>query len=249
MPKPQPGLAYRITAAALRRPLLALTKRDWQGGEHVPAEGGVIMVTNHLSYLDPLMFGLFVHEHGRHARYLAKASLFDVPVFGPFLRSAGQIPVHREKRTAGDALTEACEAIERGECILIYPEGTITRDPDLWPMVGKTGAIRVALRTGAEIVPVAQWGAQHVLKPYGKIPKFLPRKTMHVHAGPPVDLSEFRSVEPSPSVLKKATSKVMSAITDLLAGIRGETPPAEPFDPSKRGLPSVGNPNKKAKSR
>ncbi len=249
MTQPPPGFAYRLTAAVLRPPLAALTKRDWKGGENIPAEGGVIVVTNHISYIDPIVFGHFVHDHGRPVRYLAKASLFDIPLLGPFLRSAGQIPVHREKRSAGDALTEACEAIESGESIVIYPEGTITRDPGLWPMVGKTGAVRVALRTGAEIIPVAQWGAQHILKPYGKVPKFLPRKTVHVQAGPPVDLSPYRSGDPHPSVLKKATTEVMARITELLAGIRGEKPPAVPFDPSKSGLPTVGNPNKKAKKR
>ena len=250
MTQPPPGLAYRLTATVLRPLIQVLTKRDWQGQEHIPAEGGVIVVTNHISYLDPITFGHFVHDRGRPVRYLAKASLFDIPVLGPFLRSAGQIPVHREKRSAGDALTEACEAIESGECIVIYPEGTITRDPGLWPMVGKTGAVRVALRTGAEIIPVAQWGAQQVLKPYGKVPKFLPRKTMHVHAGPPVDLSAYRSLDPHPTVLKKATADVMARITDLLAGIRsGEQRPATAFDPSKSGVPTLGNPNKKAKKR
>ncbi len=246
VPLPRTGLCYDIAAAVLRPALQVLTKRDWRGVEHIPAEGGVIVVSNHLSYFDPLAIAHFLHDAGRAPRFLAKSSLFEIPLVGPFLRSAGQIPVRRESRTAGDALREACEAItERGECVVVYPEGTITRDPNLWPMVGKTGAVRTALRTGCEIVPVAQWGAQDVLMPYAKLPKLLPRKTMRIVAGPPIDLSAFRGQEMTPSMLKKATALVMGTLTAMVAGLRGETPPAEPFDPSKANLPTTGNPRKR----
>lgn len=223
---------------------MALTKRDWRGAENVPADGGVVIVANHLSYVDPIVVGHFLNDRGRVPRFLAKDSLFTIPLLGPFLRSAGQIPVHRERRTAGDALAEACEAISRGESVLVYPEGTITRDPDLWPMMGKSGAVRIALRTGAPVVPVGHWGAQFLLKPYGKLPRLLPRKTMRVAAGPPLDLSAFRGLELTPALAKKATVAVMDAITGLVAGLRGEHPPAAPFDPSKSGLPATGNPYK-----
>ena len=66
----------------------------------------------------------------------------------------------------------------------IYPEGTITKDPDLWPMIGKTGAARVALETGCPVIPIAQWGPQEILAPYSKRLRLLPPKTVHVLAGP-----------------------------------------------------------------
>lgn len=247
VPNPPKGAAYRVAELVVPPLLSLITKRDWRGQEHIPATGGVVIVTNHLSHVDPFVVAHFINSQGRPVRFLAKASLFDVPLLGPFLRSAGQIPVQRERRTAGDALVEAVSAIDRGEAVLVYPEGTITRDPDLWPMIGKSGAVRIALRTGAPLVPVAQWGAQQLLRPYGKLLRVLPRKTMRVLAGPPVDLSAYRGQEITPSLAKKATAQVMHSLTALVAQLRGTEPPAEPFDPGKHGLPTTGNPNKKRK--
>ncbi len=244
-PTPPTGFCYDLAAGLLLPLMRVATRRDWTGTENLPDRGGFIVVTNHLSYFDPLALGHFLHANGRPPRFLAKSSLFDIPLVGPFLRSAGQIPVHREKRTAGDALKEACLAIDRGECVVVYPEGTITRDQRLWPMIGKTGAVRIALRTGCRIIPVAQWGAQEVLMPYAKLPRLLPRKTMRIAVGDPVDLSAFEGVEATPSLLKKATVIVMSAITQLVGGLRGEQPPPEPFDPSKTDIPTIGNPFKR----
>lgn len=249
MSNPPKGAAYRF-AEVVAVPLLSLiTKRDWRGQEHIPASGGVVIVTNHLSHIDPFIVGHFINNQGRPVRFLAKSSLFTVPVLGPFLRSAGQIPVHRERRTAGDALVEAVGAIDRGEAVLVYPEGTITRDPDQWPMLGKTGAVRIALRTGAPVIPVAQWGAQELLRPYAKVPRLFPRKLMRVLAGPPVDLSAYRDQEITPSLVKKATTQVMHTLTALVGQLRGAQPPAEPFDPGKYGLPATGNPYKRRKPR
>ena len=90
-----------------------------------------------------------MYDHGRLPRYLAKAGLFKNKFLGFFLRSAGQIPVDRRRKNAAGAFDAAVAAVRDGECVVVYPEGTITRDPDLWPMVGKSGAARIALATGA----------------------------------------------------------------------------------------------------
>lgn len=235
------GAGYRGASVLLRPLLQAITRREWTGAEHIPERGGVIVAANHLSHFDPLVLGHFVHDRGRPVRFLGKQGLFDVPVFGRLLTSAGQIPVSRGTRNAGAALRFAEAAIERGECLVIYPEGTITRDPDLWPMVGKNGMTRLAVATGCEIVPVAQWGAQEVLAPYTKVPRLLPRKTMRVAAGPPVDLSEFRRNDLAPGRLKEATERVMAAITGLLEEMRCARAPRERFDPAARGMPETGN--------
>jgi hypothetical protein len=72
---------------------------------------------------------------------------------------------------------------------------------------------------------------------------------MRIVAGPPIDLSSFRGQQMTPSMLKKATALVMDTLTTLLAGLRGERPPAEPFDPSKANLPTTGNPHKRRRVR
>jgi len=227
----KPGTWYRIIRAILRPPLMLLTKRDWRGGENLQQPGGAILAMNHMSWFDPLAAAHFCNDNGRPVRFLAKAEIFKIPVLGRMLKSAGQIPVHRGSADASSSLHSAIEAVNNGECVVIYPEGTLTRDPELWPMTAKSGVARIALTTGAPVIPAAQWGPQEVLPPYGsKFPKFFPRKTMHVLAGPAVNLDDLRAKPITAETLKEATARVMSAITDLLAQIRQEQPPATVFD-------------------
>jgi 1-acyl-sn-glycerol-3-phosphate acyltransferase len=226
------GFWYRLAAAIAKPPLVVLFKRDWQGMEHIPADGGFITVVNHNSYLDPLSYGHFQYNTGRVPRFLAKAGLFKGSFVGMMLRRTGQIPVYRETTNALDAFRGAVAAIEGGECVAFYPEGTLTRDPEMWPMGGKTGAARVALLTRAPVIPVAQWGANLAMPPYAKENRFqfLPRKTLQVLAGPPVDLSKFDGEDLTPDVLREATDVIMAAITELLAQVRGTQAPPAPYD-------------------
>ncbi|MFF3540454.1 lysophospholipid acyltransferase family protein [Streptomyces platensis] len=226
------GFWYRLAAVICKPPLLVLFKRDWQGMEHIPADGGFITAVNHNSYLDPLSYAHYQYNTGRVPRFLAKAGLFKSGFVGLMMRGTGQIPVYRETTDAANAFRAAVTAIEKGECVAFYPEGTLTRDPDLWPMQGKTGAARVALLTKAPVIPVAQWGANDAMPPYAKEKKLrlFPRKTLRVQAGPPVDLSAFYDREPTAEVLRAATEVIMTAITEQLAVVRDEPAPAEPYD-------------------
>ena len=210
----------------------AMMKRDWHGQEHIPRQGGVIVAANHLSYADWAAMALFVHEAGRYPAFLIKSSAFNVKVVGPFLRAAGQLPVNRGASDAALVLKDAERALERGECLVFYPEGTATRDPEQWPMVPKTGVARLALATGAPVVPVACWGAQVIL-PYGsKKPHLLPRHTVRMLAGPPVDLSRYVGQPLTRDVLRGAAGAIMADITGLLAHLRDGSPPASPYDPA-----------------
>jgi 1-acyl-sn-glycerol-3-phosphate acyltransferase len=238
------GFWYHLAVVLLKPPMLLFTKRDWRGAEHLGRDGdGIVVVVNHVSHFDPLAFAHYLYDSGRTPRFLAKAGLFDVFFVGQVLRGAQQIPVYRESVDAAKAYSAAVDAIRHGECVAFYPEATLTRDPDLWPMLGKTGAARVALATGAPVIPVAQWGPQWVLAPYGRRLHLLPRKVMHLMAGPPVDLSEFMGREIDAPLLRAVTQRIMEAITGLLAEIRGEQPPAVLLDPRATGLPLTGNPH------
>ena len=239
--KPPVPFAYRFVVALVRPLLMVLTKRDWRGAENLPSSGGFVVAPNHLSYVDPFVFGHFMYDHGRAPFFLGKEGVFRVPVVGALLRSAEQIPVYRNTGKAADAFRAAVAAVESGKCVGVYPEGTLTRDPQLWPMVGKTGAARIALATRCPVIPVAQWGPHELLAPYGKRLKLLPRATMHVRAGRPVDLSDLYDVPMTGAVLREATDRIMEALTAELAAIRGEEPPAERFDSRKHGLPTTGN--------
>jgi 1-acyl-sn-glycerol-3-phosphate acyltransferase len=236
------GWAF-ATAVAILRPLLMLfTKRRWIDGEKVPASGGCVLVANHISHLDPLTFAHCVYDHGRLPRFLAKGELFTVPVVGAIVRGAGQVPVARLSTDASQAFTAAVAAVQRGECVVVYPEGTITREPNLWPMKGKTGAARIALAADVPVIPIAQWGANHILAPYGKKPHLLPRKTITMKVGDPVPLDDLRAQPMTPTVLREATDRIMAAVTASLEDIRGETAPATRFDPRAAGIREIGNP-------
>src|SRR5215475_15063225 len=225
----------RATTIILPPVIKAVMKRDWHGQEHIPRHGGVIIAPNHLSYADWAAVALFTYQAGRYPFFLIKSSAFDVKLIGPFLRACGQLPVHRDQADAALVVKELKDAeasLRAGGCLIVYPEGTASRDPDLWPMVGKTGAARLALTTGAPVIPIAQWGAQDVL-PYGsKKVHLFPRKTVRMAAGPPVDLSAYAGQRLGASTLRAATADIMADITALLAKIRQETPPAVPWDPA-----------------
>lgn len=234
------GFWYRLAALMCKPLLVVLFKRDWRGMEHIPAAGGFITVVNHNSYLDPLSYAHFQYNTGRVPRFLAKAQLFHGWFVGTMLRGTRQIPVYRETTDAANAFREAAAAVRAGECVAVYPEGTLTRDPDQWPMAGKTGAARLALLTGAPVIPVAQWGANHVMPPYAKEKKLrlFPRKTLRVLAGPPVDLSAYLGREPTAEVLREVTDVIMDAVTALLAELRHEPAPVGRYQPRRGPEPA-----------
>jgi len=225
--------AWRNVSKIILRPGIRMMMRlDWHGQEHFPRDGAMLLAANHLSYMDIFAISLFADSAHRYPVFLAKSSLFDIPVIGAIITRLGQLPVYRGQTDAALVLREAELVARSGACVIFYPEATVTRDPEKWPMVSKTGIARLALETGAPVVPVAHWGAERIL-PYGSfLPRFLPRKTVRVLAGPPVDLSEFAGQPLTSQVLRAATEKIMKDVTALVGELRGETPPDEPFHPA-----------------
>lgn len=206
--------------AGLIKPLLNLiAKRDWRGVENLPKSGAAIAVCNHISYVDPLLFTHFLYDNGRAVRYLGKASLFKMPIIGRVLLGAGQIPVERESSVASHSLQHAIAFLKSGHLLGVYPEGTLTRDENYWPMRGKTGIARLAILTQVPVIPCAQWGAQEILPAYSKKLKLFPRTKVVVLAGKPLDFSKWYGRAEDPVALEEATAYVMSAITRLLEEI------------------------------
>ncbi|WP_249423761.1 lysophospholipid acyltransferase family protein [Nocardioides coralli] len=245
----QRGWTFALAVPIVKPTLLALSGRTWVDGEKIPAEGGCIVALNHISHIDPLLSAHLVYDHGRLPRYLAKSGLFKNKALGGFLRSAGQIPVERLSRNAVTAFDAAVQAVRDGECVVVYPEGTITRDPDLWPMAGKSGAARIALETGCPVIPVGQWGAHTLLPPYSARLRVLPRQRVQMKVGDPVDLSGLQGPPPSAATISAATDRIMAAIVALVADLRGEPAPTELFDPRTSGVRPIGNPHKKQRKK
>ncbi len=233
---------WRLFTRIILHPMLRLLMRNrWAGKENIPKTGGIILAPNHLSYADWGTIALFSDSYAhRYPVFMIKSPVFGVKFIGALLYKVGQLPVYRGRGDAGLVLKQAEKALAAGACVIVYPEGTASRDPDLWPMVGKTGAARLALTTGAPVIPIAHWGAQEFL-PYGsKKPHLFPRKTVRMAAGPPVDLSAYAGQRLGASTLRAATADIMADITGLLAKIRHATPPAVPWDPDAGARVPIG---------
>jgi 1-acyl-sn-glycerol-3-phosphate acyltransferase len=233
--------AWRLISVIVLRPLLTILIRNkWAGTENIPRKGPVIIAPNHVSYVDWGTDALFLQANGRYPTFMIKASLFKVTFVGWFLHKAGQLPVHRGRADAALVLKQAEQALAKGAAVVIYPESTASRDPDLWPMVAKTGVARLALTSGAPVIPVAHWGTHHILRYGSKDVKLFPRKTVRTVAGPPVDLSKWEGGRLTGTVLREATAAIMADVTGLVAGLRGEQPPAVPYDPATSAATSLG---------
>lgn len=230
----QLGFWYGLAACLLKPLTFAFTRRHWAGMEHVPTSGGVILAANHISHADPIVLADYVvFGAGRPARFMAKSTLFKGNgLVSRVMRGAKQIPVHRHTADASAALHDAVEALHAGECVVIYPEGTVSRDPEKWPMLAKTGVARLALLSGAPVVPIGQWGAEQILDTYrSQGLHLLPPHPVWVLAGPPVDLSEWIGRPLSAEVLRGATDAVMAGVTRLVEQLRGQTAPDDVHDP------------------
>lgn len=233
-------------AAAIVVPAVGLISRiEITGGEHLPLEGPYVLAPNHYSEFDPIIIAVATWRLGRAPRFMAKESLFKVPVLGALLRATGMVPVARAS-TAGAAklsVDQGVALIEHGRGVIVYPEGSLTREPDLWPMRGKTGAVRLALAGDIPVIPVATWGVQRILPRYGRLSLWPLRKRVQVKLGPPVDLSVFRlegAAQRGAANLAAATDAVMADIAGLLGDLRGQTPPAQRWNPAEHGQRETG---------
>jgi 1-acyl-sn-glycerol-3-phosphate acyltransferase len=238
----EPGGPWVALSAAVFYPLtLLLARRRMVGLEHVPAQGPAMLVCNHVSYLDPIYTAVFVHRARRVPRFLAKDSLWQVPFFGRVLSGSRQIPVSRGSREAGSSLGAAQKALDDDGVVVIYPEGTITRDPDGWPMTAHSGAARLALLNDVRVIPTVHWGTLGVYDHYRK--RFRPSPfgaTITVRATEPMDLSDLRArvgdKGPGAALLRETTERMMSAVRALLEEVRGESAPSG----TEPGAPGAG---------
>lgn len=218
-----------------------VARRRFDGLERIPRHGPALIVANHISDLDPVYAAVFVHRARRVPRFLAKDSLWKAPVLGSILRGSEQIPVYRGSMDAQASLKAATAALEAGKIVVIYPEGTVTRDPDSWPMWARTGVARIALAGDVPVLPVAIWGTQEVYNYYRKKLRLRPRQEIVMRCGEPLDLSPFRGQAVNAALLRQVTDHVMVALRELLAELRHEPAPAEFFRPgeSSRGAGEV----------
>jgi 1-acyl-sn-glycerol-3-phosphate acyltransferase len=221
------GFFTAIGVAILYPTTFLLARRKATGAGNLPKSGGVLLVANHVSHLDGPMDAVFVKRNRRTPQFLVKAGLFKVFFVGTILRGIGQVPVYRGTAKAGDSMRDAVAALKAGGTVVIYPEGTISKDPAGWPMSGRTGIARIALATDATVIPMARWGTREVLDHYHKTFRPFPRKTVSFLVGEPLDLSVYRDKPVTPQLLREVTDLSMVRVRELLAELRDEPDPKE----------------------
>ena len=226
-PKPRHvGAVLRFCVIVIVPLTSGLFRLRWRRLDRIPAAGPAIVVINHVSYADPFIVARALWQSGRLPHFLTKASLFELPLVGSILRSAGQIPVQRATQVAAQSLGEAVAALRRGEVVVIYPEGTVTRDDEFWPMSGKTGVARLIRQLpDVPVVPVGQWGVQEAVDVYHRRLRLLPRKIVTVSVGEPIDVGPYVSQPESAESLRTLTDVVMRAVRAEVADIRGRVAP------------------------
>ena len=228
------GFWRRLVVMLVKPVLTGWTKRTWTGMAHIPATGGAIIVANHLSHADPVVIGHYVYDAGRWPSFLAKASVFRAPVVGYIISRCQQIPVERGSVDAARSRDTLVAAVKDGSSVIIYPEGTTSKQPDLWPMKGKTGAARLALITGAPVIPIVMDGPQALFDPRTSKVGLRPRIPVRVHAGPAIDLHKWSGAAPTRHTLDAMTEEIMLHLRDMLAELRGVTDPPPLWSPPRQ---------------
>lgn len=205
---------YGLAELLFRRPLRHGLRWCVDGMDRIPGEGPLLLASNHVSYLDPLCLAYVADLAGRRVRFLAKAELFENRWLGPMLRTLGQIPVRRGTADASGALDAAAAALTAGRCVVVFPEGTISRDFE--PMAGKTGVARLARTAGAPIVPVGIWGTHRVITS-GRRPSWRPGVAVSAAIGPALTV-------PPDGNPREWTDHIMAAICSQVARARAIYP-------------------------
>src|SRR5437588_1369712 len=213
---------FRSVEWSLRPPMKAWFNWRFEGLEHVPREGATLVACNHISYFDPLAHGYFLLKAHRNPRYLAKAELYEQWLLKRVLEGAHQIKV---VRGSGDRspVDNAKKSLANGECVVIYPESTVTHSPDFSPMQGKTGIARLTLSTSVPVLPVAVWGSQHVWQRDGaRSLKFA--RPIWLKAGAPMDFSDYSENSSDEETLRTVTDQIMAELTTLVHDMRSRYP-------------------------
>jgi 1-acyl-sn-glycerol-3-phosphate acyltransferase len=218
--RPKAGFWIRLCVLILYPLDSLLFKIRWHNLERMPAEGGVLVAVNHISQADTAVMARLIWQSGRIPRFLIKSGVFGWPIVGRIMTGAGQIPVYRSSGQAADSLRAAKQALDNGECVIIYPEGTITSDPEYWPMQAKVGVARLALACpDVPVIPIGQWGAQQTLGRRGRFRPF-PRHRHEACLGEPVNLDKYREAEPTVAILRAVTDEIMAAVTAQVEQVR-----------------------------
>jgi 1-acyl-sn-glycerol-3-phosphate acyltransferase len=213
---------YRAAEITLEAPLKLWFNWRFEGLENIPADGPALLACNHTSYFDPLAHALGVVNAHRRPRFLAKVELYDGWFMGHLLRGARQIPVDRGSGSRAP-IEAAVQALHEGQAVIIFPEGTVTTNPDHTPMRGKTGVARIALEADVPVIPSVVWGAHQVIQKGGQKGITFGRPIWG-KVGAPMDFSDYRDQRNDAEALRTVTDEVMAELSRLVADLRSRYP-------------------------
>ena len=244
----EPNVATRVVAYALGGLVRTLFRTKVEGLEKLPKTGGYVLAANHVTYLDALAVAYMVYFQARRTpHFLAKGNLFKTRLVGDLLLACEQVPVYRGGHSNREPMDAAHTVLEAGRVITIFPEGTLTREPDGWPMRGKIGALKLALDCNVPFIPMAQWGTEQVLATYSKKLRPKPWHSVRMIIGEPLNLDKYRGRKLNNSEYTEVTELAMREIIKLTEQLRGSKAPKEIFDPRDHGLSEYGNFKKEPK--
>ncbi|OKL49362.1 lysophospholipid acyltransferase family protein [Boudabousia marimammalium] len=232
----------RTFSAVVHALLALLTRREYRNVSKLPRQGGYILVANHLCSFDAVTLLDLTLRNGIIPRIAARHTLWNVPLLGWAMRYMRHIPVQRGAGKGEQVVDAFCEAIEDGGILVVFPEGTTTADPDYWPMTGKTGVAKVALRTRCPIIPIAQWGNQYFLPRYSYVPRIFSNPRLQLRVLDPVNYDDL--TEYSHDNVVALTDRIMATIRAGVGELRGETPPPLVYDMRLQGSPWESEPHR-----
>jgi 1-acyl-sn-glycerol-3-phosphate acyltransferase len=218
--RPEPWFVF--AEWTLRPPIQIWFNWRFEGREHIPREGPLLVACNHISYFDPLAHGLMMLKSGRRPRFLAKKELYENWLLKRVLEGAHQIQVERGTGSAAP-IEAAIGSLRTDQAVMIYPEATVTKNADSTPMQGKTGVARLTLATDVPVLPMVVWGSQHIWQRDGAR-SFRFGRPVWVKAGAPIDFSGFEDQREDPMVLRKVTDQVMDELSRLVIDLRTRYP-------------------------
>lgn len=226
------------------------------GDSRLPQSGPLIVLCNHTCHLDGFTAAVALYQAGIPPRFAIKADVFDIPVVGPALRTLGQVPIYRpgvvttpNGGSASSSIANLSQALDNGDCVVIFPESTFTRDPEKWPMKAKTGAARLILEhPEAKVFTLVHWGNEGLIDPWTHKVHWqrFGRRTTRLTVGfdEVKGISNFRDREVTHNLLVELSEYLMGAITSELSEIRakdpqsrGKVPRAVRWDIDKDGDP------------
>lgn len=236
-PAPEANNFFRVAALPLRLLNRVIQCVEVEGAHNIPSEGPVLVVSNHTVHADAITVGAAVYEAGRAPSFVAASDFFAYPGLSFLLKNIEAVPVYRDSEQAKDALDGIRKAFEAGRVILLFPEGSFTRDPEQWPMKGKTGVARLmASNPEVAVIPLAHWGNEKLYNPWNHDIgwRYIGRRRtkLRVSIGEPI--SRVVPKDASYKELVEVTEHVMQTIEDLLVPLRQENPLGYPTTPRTR---------------